>query len=123
MKLGIKAARQPTSRVHRVTQSADDAADAERAEERFCCGGAGLALVGSQWAACPPDVTALNKGRSIMKRYHLIAAAAFMALAIPTAYAAETAAPEQMQQRFQQMQTMMDQAQQAKTLGLAQDWG
>ena len=50
-----------------------------------------------------------------MKRYRLLAAAAFMALAIPAAYAAQHATPEQMQQRFQQMQTMMDQAQQAKT--------
>ena len=61
------------------------------------------------------NVTAPNKGRSIMKRYRLLAAAAIMALAIPAAFAAKHATPEQMQQRFMQMQTMMDQAQQAKT--------
>lgn len=42
-----------------------------------------------------------------MKRYRLLAAAAFMALAIPAAYAAQHTTPEQMQQRFQQMQMMM----------------
>lgn len=60
-----------------------------------------------------PTSTALK--RSIMKRYRLLAAAAFMAIAIPAAYAAQHATPERMQERNQQMQTMMDQAQQAKT--------
>ncbi len=50
-----------------------------------------------------------------MKRYRFLAAAAFLALAIPAAYAAQHATPERMQQRFQQMQTMMDQTTQAKT--------
>jgi hypothetical protein len=50
-----------------------------------------------------------------MNRYSLIAAAAVMALAIPAAYAAKHATPERMQERNMQMQTMMDQAQQAKT--------
>ena len=50
-----------------------------------------------------------------MKRYRFLAAAAFLALAIPVAYAAQHATPERMQQRFQQMQTMMDQTTQAKT--------
>ncbi len=50
-----------------------------------------------------------------MKRYRLLAAAAFMALAIPAAYADQHATPERMQERSKQMQTMMDQAQQATT--------
>ena len=50
-----------------------------------------------------------------MKRYRFLAAAAYLALAIPAAYAAQHATPERMQQRFQQMQTMMDQTTQAKT--------
>lgn len=50
-----------------------------------------------------------------MKRYRLLTAAAFMALAVPAAYAAQHITAEQMQERFQQMQTMMDQAQQATT--------
>jgi hypothetical protein len=50
-----------------------------------------------------------------MKRYRFLAAAAFLALAIPAAYAAQHATPERMQQRFQQMQTMMDQMTQPKT--------
>lgn len=66
-------------------------------------------------ATCPANVTALNKGSSIMKRYRLLTAAAFMALAVPAAYAAQHITAEQMQERFQQMQTMMDQAQQATT--------
>jgi hypothetical protein len=36
-----------------------------------------------------------------MKHYQLVAAAAFMALANPAAFAAQHATPEQMQQRFQ----------------------
>lgn len=50
-----------------------------------------------------------------MKRYRFLVAAAFLALVVPAAYAAEHATPEQMQQRFQHMQTMMDQMTQAKT--------
>ena len=50
-----------------------------------------------------------------MKRYRFLAAAAFLALAIPAAYAAQHVTPERMQQRFQQMQTMMNQMTQAKT--------
>ncbi len=50
-----------------------------------------------------------------MKRYRFLAAAAFLALAIPAAHAAQHATPERMQQRFQQMHTMMDQTTQAKT--------
>jgi hypothetical protein len=50
-----------------------------------------------------------------MKRFRFLATAAFLALAIPAAYAAQHATPERMQQRFQQMQTMMDQMAQAKT--------
>jgi hypothetical protein len=49
-----------------------------------------------------------------MKRYHLLAASAFMLLAMPAAYA-QTAAPAPPPDRFQQMQTMMDQMSQAKT--------
>lgn len=40
-----------------------------------------------------------------MKRYRLLAVSAFMVLAIPAAYAAQNAMPEQMQERFQQMGT------------------
>lgn len=43
-----------------------------------------------------------------MKRYRLLAATAFMALAIPAAYAAQNITPEPMQQRFQQMETVME---------------
>lgn len=50
-----------------------------------------------------------------MNHYSLLAAAAFMAIAIPAAYAAEHATPERMQERNMQMQSMMDQVQQAKT--------
>ena len=50
-----------------------------------------------------------------MKRYRFLAVAAFLTLAIPAAYAAQHATPERMQQRFQQMQTMMDQMTQPKT--------
>ncbi len=50
-----------------------------------------------------------------MKRYRFLATAAFLALAIPAAHAAQHATPERMQQRFQQMHTMMDQTTQAKT--------
>jgi hypothetical protein len=56
---------------------------------------------------------ALTGGVPIMKPYRLLAAVAFMALTIPAAYA-QPAATEQMQERFQRMQTMMDQALQAK---------
>jgi hypothetical protein len=55
-----------------------------------------------------------NQGKQIMKRYHLLAVSAFMLLAIPAAYA-QTAAPAPPPDRFQQMQTMMDQMAQAKT--------
>jgi hypothetical protein len=60
------------------------------------------------------DESHINKGKSIMKRFRLLAVSAFMALAIPAAYA-QNATPDQMQGRFKQMQTMMDQAPQAKT--------
>jgi hypothetical protein len=40
-----------------------------------------------------------------MKRYRFLATAAFLALAIPAAHAAQHATPERMQQRFQQMRT------------------
>ena len=49
-----------------------------------------------------------------MKRFRLLAASAFVVLAIPAAFA-QNATPEQMQGRFKQMQTMMDQVPQAKT--------
>lgn len=48
-----------------------------------------------------------------MKR-HLLVASAFVLLAVPAAYA-QTAAPATPPDRFQQMQTMMDQLPQAKT--------
>ncbi len=50
-----------------------------------------------------------------MKRYRFLAAAAFVALIIPAANAAQHAGPERMQERSMKMQSMMDQAQQAKT--------
>ena len=50
-----------------------------------------------------------------MTRYSLLAAAALMAIAIPTAYAAEHTTPERMQERNMQMRSMMDQMQQTKT--------
>ena len=49
-----------------------------------------------------------------MKRHLLLAASAFMLLAIPAAYA-QTTAPAPPPDRFQQMQKMMDQMPQAKT--------
>jgi hypothetical protein len=45
------------------------------------------------------DESHINKGKSIMKRFRLLAVSAFMALAVPAAYA-QNATPDQMQGRF-----------------------
>jgi hypothetical protein len=50
-----------------------------------------------------------------MKHHRLLAVSAFLMLAIPVAHAADTPPEEQIQDRFSQMQTLMDQARQAKT--------
>ena len=50
-----------------------------------------------------------------MKIHRLVAVAAFIALSIPMAYAAEPPTAQHMQESFQKMQATMDQAMQAKT--------
>ena len=48
-----------------------------------------------------------------MKNHRILATAVFLALTIPAAYAAQPVSSVQTQDRFRQMQTIMDQARQA----------
>jgi len=50
-----------------------------------------------------------------MKHHRLLAVSAFLMLAIPVAHAADKSPGEEIQDRFEQMQTLIDQARQAKT--------
>ena len=50
-----------------------------------------------------------------MKHRRLLAVSAFLMLAIPLAHAADKSPGEEIQDRFSQMQTLIDQARQAKT--------
>ncbi len=50
-----------------------------------------------------------------MKHHRLLAVSAFLMLAIPVAHAADKSPGEQVEERFSQMQTLIDQARQAKT--------
>ena len=50
-----------------------------------------------------------------MKHCCLLAVSAFLMLAVPVAHAADQSPGEQIQDRFLQMQTLIDQARQAKT--------